>query len=342
VLYGLVLLFQNLRRQGLRGLRDGRVAAFILIPPLTLLATPYGTSMAHYYRVTLMNPQFSRMVTEWKPVMSVPVLAVPLFLLLAVTFAAVLRVAIRARSTTAAWPPLFDVLTLTALGIGAVMAVRNVTWFGLAFVVLFPAILTQAKGGAPAPLRLSRTNRTLAVAMLGVAVLATVVILARPAGWFTSTYPTRAIATLRALVARYPQAKVLADVRYADWLIWEDPQLFGGRVAYDTSFELLNTAQLSAIADLAAGTRNARHMLDEFRCHWRSRSVTRRSPSSASSSPTSGPSRRTSAPPRSSPRRRCARPSRTSATASVAYSNCATAWVASIRGHSTRSAARST
>ncbi len=101
--------------------------------------------------------------------------------------------------------------------------------------------------------------------MIAVAVMATVAILGRPAGWFTSTYPTKAIPTLRALISRHPHAKVLADVRYADWLIWEDPRLFSGRVAYDTSFELLTPTQLSAIADLAAKTRAARDMVDEFR-----------------------------------------------------------------------------
>ncbi|HEY2592782.1 MAG TPA: hypothetical protein VGK33_02650, partial [Chloroflexota bacterium] len=265
VLYGLVVLLQNLRRHGLRGLLDMRALAFVVISPLTLLATPYGVGMVHYYSVTLLNPQFSRMVTEWKPVLSVPVLAVPLFVLIAATFAAVLRALIRARSAAATRPALFDVLALAALAIGAVMAVRNVTWFGLAFVVLFPAILTRAKGGKPAPLRSSRANRLAAIAMIAVAAMAAVAILGRPAGWFTSTYPTRAIATLRALISQHPRANVLADVRYADWLIWEDPRLFSGRVAYDTSFELLTPTQLSAIADLAAKTKAARTMVDEFR-----------------------------------------------------------------------------
>lgn len=265
VLYGLVVLLQNLRRQGLRGLLDMRALAFVVISPLTLLATPYGAGMVHYYSVTLLNPQFSRMVTEWKPVLSVPVLAVPLFVLIAATFAAVVRALLRARSAAATRPALFDVLALAALAIGAVMAVRNVTWFGLAFVVLFPAILTRAKGGKPAPLRSSRANRLAAIAMIAVAVMAAVAILGRPAGWFTSTYPTRAIATLRALISQHPRANVLADVRYADWLIWEDPRLFSGRVAYDTSFELLTPTQLSAIADLAAKTKAARAMVDEFR-----------------------------------------------------------------------------
>ena len=262
VLYGLVLLLSNVRRMGLRGLADARALAFVAISPLTLLATPYGTGMVHYYRTTLLNPQFSRIVTEWKPAMSVPALAIPLFVLIALTAVAFARVVVQARRGTARWPQLYDVLTLSALAIGAVMAVRNLTWFGLALVVLLPAILTQANAGRPAPLRRSRTNLMLALAMIAVGVMATVAIMGRPTGWFTSTYPTKAIPTLRALISQHPHVKILADVRYADWLIWEDPRLFSGRVAYDTSFELLSTSQLSAIADLAANDSGARRLLD--------------------------------------------------------------------------------
>ena len=141
------------------------------------------------------------------------------------------------------------------------MAVRNLTWFGLALVVLLPAILTQAGAGKPAPLRRSRTNLMLALGMIAVAAMATVAILGRPTSWFTSTYPTRAIPTLRALISQHPHVRILADVRYADWLIWEDPRLFSGRVAYDTSFELLSRSELSAIADLAANDTGARRLL---------------------------------------------------------------------------------
>ncbi len=125
------------------------------------------------------------------------------------------------------------------------------TWFGLALVVLLPSAVTRLKGVA-APLRRSRLNRRLAVAVSGLTLLGVVAVLARPAAWFTRTYPSGAVATLSRLVAADPGAKIFADVRYADWLVWEDPQLFSGRIAYDTSFELLTPAQLSMIANPAA------------------------------------------------------------------------------------------
>lgn len=279
-LYGLVLLLGNIRARGFGGLADRRAWVFLVISPLTLLATPYGFGMVHYYSVTLLNPQFSRMVTEWMPITSVPVLAAPLFVLIALTAAAVAWVVLRSRSPQSdadsavtsparialpARPLLFDVLALAALAVGAVTAVRNVTWFGLALVVLLPTLLTQLRRGKPAPLRRARVNMILATATVLLGAVITLAVLARPGAWFTSTYPTKAIPTLRRLIARDPHAKILADVRYADWLIWEDPQLFGGRVAYDTSFELLTTPQLDAIADLAANTANARDTVDRYK-----------------------------------------------------------------------------
>jgi hypothetical protein len=253
VLYGLTLLLAGIRTNGAKGLKDVRAWGFIVISPLTLLATPYGTAIIHYYRSTLANPEFGRLVTEWKPVMSVPVLAVPLFLLIAATLYTLLRGFLRARrSATAARTPLFDVVTLAALAIGAVTAVRNITWFGLAIMILMPAAITQLKSGVPAPLRRARINRIFALTMTAIAILTAVFVLGRPDSWFTSTYPTNAVPTLKRLVAKDPGVKIYADVRYADWFLWQDPHLFSGRIAYDTSLELLTPAQLNAIADPAA------------------------------------------------------------------------------------------
>lgn len=278
VLYGVAVLVGNVRASRLHGLADIRAWVFVVVPPLTLLATPYGLGVIHYYRATLLNSQFSRMVTEWKPVTSVPILAAPLFILIVLTGVAVARLLFSGRSrrrqigssvgsarpSAAPRPALFDVLTLILLAVGAVMAVRNVTWFGLALVVLLPMLLTQLRHGASAPLRRARVNRLLAVATVLLAAIVVCAVLARPSAWFTSTYPRKAIPTLRRLLVRDPHAKILADVRYADWLIWEDPRLFSGRVAYDTSFELLTMPQLEAISDLAANTRNARGTVDRY------------------------------------------------------------------------------
>jgi hypothetical protein len=44
----------------------------------------------------------------------------------------------------------------------------------------------------------------------------------------------------------HPRATVMADDRYADWLLWEYPQL-AGRLAYDARFELFTLEQLEQL-----------------------------------------------------------------------------------------------
>jgi hypothetical protein len=104
----------------------------------------------------------------------------------------------------------------------------------------------------------------MALGTMAVAALMAGSVLAQPASWFDSTYPRTAIPTLSRLIARDPHATIFADVRYADWLIWERPALFAGRVAYDTSFELLTRSQLETIADIAARSTTVRAMLDRY------------------------------------------------------------------------------
>jgi len=240
VLYGLIRLTRSIRACHGIDAQGARDLAFIVLPPLTLLVTPYGSAIVHYYRVTLLNPEFGKLVTEWKPVTSTPVLAVPLFVLIA---GALYTLARTWRRT-----PVFDLLVLVALAAAAVDAVRNVTWFGLAVMMLLPGAISKLKHDRPAPLRRARINRLLAIAFAVLSLLTTVVILTRPQSWFTSTYPTRAIPTLKRLIAKDPGVKIFADIRFADWLIWEDPHLFSGRVASDTSLELLSDSQLRSIA----------------------------------------------------------------------------------------------
>jgi hypothetical protein len=52
-----------------------------------------------------------------------------------------------------------------------------------------------------------------------------------------------------------PSLKVVADVRFADWLLWRDPAL-SGRIANDARFELLTPAQTGRLQSLfgALGT----------------------------------------------------------------------------------------
>lgn len=241
VIYGVTVLAAGYRAAGVKGLRSARGLAFVLGSPLTLLATPYGLAIVHYYRATLFNPGFGKLVTEWQPVTSYTILAVPL---LALIFGALWALGRSGRRT-----PAFDQLVLAVLALGAIDAVRNITWFGLAVMVLLPATITQLRPDAPSGLRRARINVALAVAAVGLAAIATVAVLARPTRWFGSSYPQRAVTAVERIVAARPRTKIFADVRFADWLVWEDPAL-AGHIAYDTSLENLTDAQLQALTSL--------------------------------------------------------------------------------------------
>jgi hypothetical protein len=242
VVYGALVLVAGFRRARWRGLADRRGLAFLIGAPLCLFAGPYGVSIVDYYSVTLLNPQFSKIVTEWQPVTAYTVIAVP-FLLLVVTTIYLLG---RSGSRT----PAFDQIVLVLLALAAVFAVRNITWFGLGAMMLLPATITAvARSKPPRP---RRRGLNLAIAWTSTALIAafTVVTLMRPAAWFENTYPTRAVAEVKRVLARAPDTKIFADVRFADWLIWHDPAL-AGRIAYDASFELLTPAQLASLASLS-------------------------------------------------------------------------------------------
>ena len=107
-----------------------------------------------------------------------------------------------------------------------------------------------ATGAAAAPRR-TRLNLTLAIGSLALAALAALATLGRPTAWFQSTYPRSAVAIVQRLVTADPSTKIFADIRFADWLVWEDRAL-AGHIAYDTSLENLTGAQLAALTSLTA------------------------------------------------------------------------------------------
>jgi hypothetical protein len=243
VVYGLCVLAGGYASNGVRGLSSRRGITFVLGPPLTLLATPYGTSIVHYYRATLLNGAFAKLVTEWQPVTAYTLLAVPLLLLIGGTIWTLGR---SGRRT----PP-FEQIVLALLAFAAIDAVRNITWFGLAVVILLPSTITVLRPVAVVRPRRTRLNLTLAIGALSLTALAVIVTLARPAAWFRSTYPRTAVAIVRRLVAADPSTKIFADIRFSDWLVWNDPAL-AGHVAYDTSLENLTARQLESLTSLTA------------------------------------------------------------------------------------------
>ena len=140
-------------------------------------------------------------------------------------------------------------MALILLGLAGIFAVRNITWFGLGTMMLLPVTVSRiARSKEPAQRRV-KLNLAIALCSAALVLVASVSTFAHRAAWFESGYPQRGVSIVARLVARNPGAKIFADVHYADWLVWHDPAL-GGRIAYDTSFELLSDGQLAAIAGL--------------------------------------------------------------------------------------------
>jgi hypothetical protein len=185
----------------------------------------------------LFNSSFGRFVTEWNPS---TLQDQPIFYCFAL--AAIWLVARRGSAT-----PAFAQVVVAASALAGMAAVRNIVWFGLAALAILPRALDELWQPEPAP---RRRALNAGVALAAAAVLATslAVALARSDAWYTHAYPQVAATRVADAAAADPALRVFANERYADWLLFEHPEL-AGRIAYDARFELLSGRQLRAIAD---------------------------------------------------------------------------------------------
>jgi hypothetical protein len=210
-----------------------RTAVLLGAPLLCVLVSPYGFSLVHYYRVTLNNPGFTRMITEWQAT-TLTVLHIPFFVL---AFAAAWLMG-RNRGLT-----LFDCFALVFTLIGGFLAIRNMVWFGFTALILLPLPLGRVLPARtrPAPHRLSGL-----VALAGGLALLVGLANALREGRFQREFPASGADAIATVAARDPHARIYASLRFADWLLWREPQL-RGRIAYDTRLELLSNTQLTQI-----------------------------------------------------------------------------------------------
>jgi hypothetical protein len=102
-------------------------------------------------------------------------------------------------------------------------------------------------------------NGALAGAALLVLGLLLATTLARPDSFFERSFPPEG--ANRVASAAAPDGRVLANVKYADWLLWREPEL-AGRIAYDARLELLSRSRILQIYDFGL----------PFRGSWRSTS----------------------------------------------------------------------
>lgn len=218
-----------IRSRGRSGLRS---VALLVLPPLTVLVTPYGPlETARYYHLLLVDPPFPRdLVTEWRT----SDLAGDTVLFYALAAGALAALVLGRRRVTA-----FDVATLVLTFAGAVNAIRGIPWFALACLVLLPPALGRTLEGR-VPRAPRRADALLSFAGAGIATLAVVVAFVRGDGWYVREWPEGAVAAVRADTAD-PRVRVFTDTRDGDWMLWKIPAL-RGRVSHDIRFEIYDEA----------------------------------------------------------------------------------------------------
>ncbi len=237
-LRGLTVLWECRRELASRTAVWARAGALIVVPPLCLMITPYGLSMVSYYRTTLLNPAFRTFLSEWAPVTSSAGATVLVFGLAAITVWSFAR---HPRQTT-----LWERCAMLVLTAGAIVAVRNVVWFGFGTLIVLSLSIRDAIRSRARP---SKSRPAMNLAAIGGVTLLLALVLGRTLASSTASlepsYPEAALVAVRAEIAD-PSVRVFADERFADWLLWELPGV-RGRVAYDVSYELLTPAQLRRI-----------------------------------------------------------------------------------------------
>lgn len=227
-LRGLTVVFS--RRQGPKRLR---ASLLILLPSAALFASPYATDLVGYYQTMLVNPALRTFIVEWGP-------STPSALTAAFYVVAFATVALLARAPSRL--TVFERLALLVTLVAGVTAIRSIIWFALLALVLLPQLLDDAFSQRPQRPR-HRGRAVLALTSAAVLVAAFAGVATRSDSWFTTESPKAGGVAIAEFMDAHPQATVFADDRYADWLLWEYPQL-AGRIAYDIRFELFTLDQL--------------------------------------------------------------------------------------------------
>lgn len=245
VLRGLTLAWER-RNVLTHGSQWRRPLILAVAAPLCLLLTPYALHTVSYYHATLLNSSLKSSVTEWQPVTSEWAVAWPFFALAGVAVWSFGR----PETKTTAW----EKLALVALAAVSISVIRNTAFFALAALALLPpsldgAIPPRLKSGVRIRPRLNLLAGGAAVICLVVATTSALV--QRPAKYELAYQRTGLLDAVRAATKADPSIRVLADVRFADWLLWRDPAL-AGRMSNDIRYELMTGQQIDELRDVFA------------------------------------------------------------------------------------------
>ena len=229
--------------------------ALVVLAPLCVLASPYGTKLVDYYNLMLVDAPFAPILREWQ--WSSPSGTTALFWVLAVVAAGLLALR-RCRSRLT----VYELAVLAVTFVGAVQAVRGVIWFALACAAILPVALdgapdegrrrraatSTARSRWPRsedwPLRSSRSWRTPRPGT-------------SPTGTSSASRPSARRPATRA-------SRVYATDGTADWLLWRIPDL-RGRIAYDVRFELYDQATLDRIVQYGDRRGDWTSLVDGYR-----------------------------------------------------------------------------
>jgi hypothetical protein len=223
-----VLLLRSRLRRSLVLLVAAAVAPFV---------SPYGFSLVGYYHHLLADPILHSFINEWGP--STPSARTAAFYALAA--ATIWLIGRHGKRVTA-----FEQLALLLTLCSAAGAIRNIVWFGLTALVLLPRLIDPLVSDLDFR-RFGRFVRPLAAVTIAAVVATAAYAASRPSGWYLSQWPVAQSDRIAELAGASGNGSIFADDRFADWLLWTQPQL-RGRVAYDVRFELFKPKQLRALA----------------------------------------------------------------------------------------------
>ena len=134
---------------------------------------------------------------------------------------------------------------MVLLAIAALLALRNVGWFGLAAAASVPGIASPAYSKRSPRKTLAPFRVAAAAAALLIWPLLLIVVPA--SGVISRRWPS---AGAEAVYQSVPGSRglVFADPVHSDWLIWREPAL-AGRIAFDGRWELLTTRQVDRLSE---------------------------------------------------------------------------------------------
>lgn len=219
---------------GLLEVRSRRLVGLTLAvaPWLCVCASPYAAELPGYYRVMLTASPFAPYVSEWQPTTLSPLTVFFFALAAGAVYLVAKHPGVLRRS---------EALILALTAVAGLLAVRNIVWFALAAMLLLPRLLDRSLGSrVPHP----GFERLLGLAAtIGTAALLSIVAFDRHIG--QGSYP--AAAADAAAAAAGEHGRVFTTETYADWLMFEHPEL-RGRISYDARFELFPAARFQALS----------------------------------------------------------------------------------------------